>query len=298
MSVHVAAAFAALLVVLAAPGAGAAPIASHTSATAEYGIVVGESVHTPVETIQLGDVSVDVSSTSAHSGYEPLNATITHPADGDGTVRVELFDAGGERRATVTPSDGTVSIPTASLSSGTYYLVVRDGGAVHATERVVLSRYDVTVSIAESESTPAELVVRVVTIPGGDTPYRDVEVVATDGSNEVVTTASEVRMGLHEATVERNALPPGEYAVYARLVGRPDPYVGMSAPVAVTVDGDASRAGQSATTDTVSDVDTESVASTTTAVETTSTQFPETGIVLLIALALVSGVALRLRRAL
>ncbi|AUV82850.1 hypothetical protein C2R22_15390 [Salinigranum rubrum] len=295
MSVHAVSVLAALLVVLSGTAVGGVPLELQT--TGAYAVVTENSVHTPVETVRLGETSVDVSATSPHDGYEPLNVTVVAPADE--AVRVELFDANGDRRTALTPSaDGTVSIPTDALSSGTYYIAVRAEGQIRAAERAVVSRHDVTFSAIESASTADELRFRIGIIPGGDIPYRDVEVVATDGTDEVVVSATEVRLGLYEATVDRTSLPPGEHAVYARLVGRPGPYVGMSDAVAVTVEGEASQEGQSVTTGTVTDVATEDAESlsTTDGVGVTTTRFPETGVVLLLALLLAGGVMYRVRR--
>jgi hypothetical protein len=295
MSVHAASVLAALLVVLSGTAVGAAPLERQT--TGAYAIVTENSVRTPVETVQLGETRVDVSATSTHDGYEPLNVTVVAPADE--AVRVELFDADGDRLTTHTPrTDGNVSIPTDALSSGTYYVAVRGEGEIRAVERAVVSRHDVTFSAVESASTADELRFRIGIIPGGDIPYRDVEVVATDGTSEVVMSATEIRLGLYEATVDRTALSPGEHAVYARLVGRPGPYVGMSDSVAITVEGEASQEGQSVTTETVTDVATENAESRSPAggAGVTTTQFPEGGVVLLLALLLGAGAAHRVRR--
>jgi hypothetical protein len=296
MSAHATAVLAALLVVLAGP-TGGPPFDSH--AAEPYGLTVDGtvSVHTPSEAVTLGGATVDIDSTSPHSGYEPITVTVTAPTD---DARLELFDANGDRRAVVDRPGDTATIPTEALSSGTYYLVVRDAGELRAVERVVVSRYDVTFSLVDPDPAAETLVFRIGVVPGGDIPYRDVEVVVTDGDDDVVTTASEVRLGLYEATVDRTALPAGEYAVYARLVGRPGPYVGMSEALTVRVDGDTAvegdgnkQAGQAGKTDVASDVATEGPASPTP--ETTSTQFPETGVVLLLLTLVVWGLVVRLR---
>jgi hypothetical protein len=293
MSAHATAALAALLVVLAGPTAGGPLFDAH--ATEPYGLTVDGtvSVHTPVEAVTLGGTTVDVDSTSPHSGYEPITVTVTAPT---GDARLELFDANGDRRTVVDRPGDTATIPTETLSSGTYYLVVRDAGELRAVERVVVSRYDVTFSLVDPDPAAETLVFRIGVVPGGDIPYRDVEVVVTDGDDDVVTTASEVRLGLYEATVDRTVLPSGEYAVYARLVGRPGPYVGMSEALSVRVDGDTTaesdgneQAGQAGR----ADVATEAPASLPP--ETTSTQFPETGVVLLLLTLVVGGLVVRLR---
>lgn len=290
MSAHAVAIFAALLVVLAGPVAGETLDARTADS---YGIAIADSVRTPAEPVDIDGTSVEVTSTSAHSGYEPIAATVTAPADE--TVRVELFDANGDRRATVTPTpNGSVTIPTEPLSSGTYYLALRSDDTVRVVERVVVSRFDVSVSVNEAGSTADSLALRIGIIPGGDIPYSDVEVVVTDGVHQSVTSATEVRLGLYEATVDRTALAPGDYTVYARLVGRPGPYVGMSGSVPLTVDGDVDAA-QSVETDTATAVGTER-SETTAEPSATTTQFPETGIVLLLALLLGVGLLSRVRR--
>ncbi|WP_372910302.1 T9SS type A sorting domain-containing protein [Salinigranum sp.] len=295
MSAHATAVLAALLVVLAGP-AGGPPFDSH--AAEPYGLTVDGtvSVHTPAEAVTLGGTTVDVDSTSPHSGYEPITVTVTAPT---GDARLELFDANGDRRTVVDRTGDTATIPTEALSSGTYYLVVRDAGELRAVERLVVSRHDVDVAVDEAGG-PDEFAFYVTVIPGGDIPYHGVEVVATDGTREVTTDGTELRQGLYAATVDRTALPAGEYAVYARLVGRPGPYVGMSEALTVRVDGDTAaegdrneQAGQAGTTDVASDVATEGP--TSPSPETTSTQFPETGVVLLLLTLVVGGLVVRLR---
>jgi hypothetical protein len=294
MSAHATAVLAALLVVLAGPTAGGPLFDAH--ATEPYGLTVDGivSVQTPAETVTLGGTTVDVDSISPHSGYEPITVTVTAPT---GDARLELFDANGDRRTVVDRTGDTATIPTEALSSGTYYLVVRDAGEPRAVERLVVSRHDVDVAVDEAGG-PDELAFYVTVIPGGDIPYHGVEVVATDGSLEVTADAAEVRQGLYAATVA--PLPAGEYDVYARLVGRPGPYVGMSEALPVRVDGDTAaegdgneQAGQAGTTDVASDVATEAPASLPP--ETTSTQFPETGVVLLLLTLVAGGLVVRLR---
>lgn len=292
MSAH-AAVLVVLLVVLAGPTTGGPLLDSH--ATEPYGLTAGGtvSVHTPPETVTLDGTPVEVHSTSPHSGYEPITVRVTAPTE---DARIELFDATGDRRETLDLSGDSTTVPTAALSSGTYYLVVRDAGEIRAVERLVVSRHDVGVAVDEAGG-PDEIALYVTVLPGGDVPYYGVEVVATDGVHEVTTDVSEVRKGLYAATVDRTTLPPGEYAVYARLVGRPGPYVGMSEALTVTVEGDGSeqeQAGQAGTTETASGVATEAPASPTP--ETTATQFPETGVALLLSTLVVVGLVRRLRR--
>lgn len=291
MSAHAAAVLAALFVVFAGSTTGGPFFESY--ATEPYGLALSGnvSVHTPPEVVTLAGTAVEVDSTTPHSGYEPITVTVTAPTD---DARLELFDTNGDRRTTVDPSGAdTATIPTDTLSSGTYYLAVRSEGEIRAVERLVVSRHDITFSVVESASTAEELAFRIGVIPGGDVPYRAVEVVVTDGDADVVTTASEVRLGLYETAVDRTALPPGEYAVYARLVGRPGPYIGMSEALTVTVEGEPAR--QSATTETATGVATEAPVSPTDDAETTATQFPETGVALLLLTLVVVGLTRRLR---
>lgn len=288
MSAHAVAVLAALLVVLAGPTAGGHPFESHT--TEPYGLTLAGtvSVHTPPETVTLSGTPVEFDSTSALSGYEPITVTVTAPP---GDARVELFDANGERRAAADLSGDTATIPTDALSSGTYYLAVRSEGEIGAVERVIVSRHDVDVAVDEAGE-PDKFALYITVLPGGDIPYHDIEVVATDGVHEEITNVTEIRRGLYASTIDRTALPPGDYAVYARLVGRPGPYVGMSETLTVTVEGDGSeQVGQAVTTD----VATEAPATPTDGSETTSTRFPETGVVLLLAALVVVGVVRRLR---
>jgi hypothetical protein len=284
-----------LVLLLATPAGGARP----------YELTAEGSVDTPIETVRLVDATAHVSSTVALRAGDPIRATVVAPA-GE-TIRLDLVDAAETRLATRDAAAGTVSVPTESLRSGTYYLVLRQDGTVHATQRVVLSRHDVGLSI---EPTPAtEVPVRVTVIPGGDVPYESVEVVATDGTYQTVATASTVRLGLYDASVNRSELSPGEYAVFARLVGESGEYVGMSDVVGLSVPAAGDARQPTATSAPASAVTPASVGTGAEPEPATGDgadgerggapsegELPETGAVLLLAALVAAGVLYRLRR--
>lgn len=214
-------------------------VSASAGAAGEFTVAVDGSYETPEDTVTVEGDQFTVSSVGVVGAGETMTVRVDAPADE--RYQINLYTLDQQIQAFRAGSgDETVTFETDSLEPSSYVVAIDDNGEFFAVHPVVVSGYDVTVSVPErapaGEGFDAEVTIE---HRAGDLDPGAVELAVWNGRTRERVGTTRVADGVYRASVP--ALANGTYRVSGAVIaenrvdGEENP-LGVSEPTTLAVD--------------------------------------------------------------
>jgi hypothetical protein len=227
------------LAIVAVLAAGVTPL---TVGAATYELSSPNAVDTPDRTVTVSGTEFEVSETARVSKGDPIRLDTTGPSGTSYSVELRDSDRAYRDDAEATGND-RVTFSTSSLAPGTYFAVVFAEGSVQTLYPIVVKKYDVSsVDVPSTADAGASFDVSAEVTQETSGPSLDaVEVVVTDGSEDVVAQEELSADGSDEYAGTVSVPDEGDYDVYVFARGEDEldgerVLLGLSDPTTLEVE--------------------------------------------------------------
>jgi cell division septation protein DedD len=227
------------LAIVAVLAAGVTPL---PVGAATYELSSPDAVDTPDRTVTVSGTEFEVSETARVSKGDPIRLDTTGPSGTSYSVELRDSDRGYKDDAEATGND-RVTFSTSSLAPGTYFAVVFAEGSVQTLYPIVVKKYDVSsVDVPSTADAGASFDVSAQVTQETSGPSLDaVEVVVTDGSEDVVAQEELSADGSDEYAGTVSVPDEGDYDVYVFARGEDEldgerVLLGLSDPTTLEVE--------------------------------------------------------------